>query len=326
MSETTSTTPETGSAELTVSDAASAFLGMMGEAEGADNSQPEAEAPAEEQEAQGEAEGDEPEAQADEQEGEEEDEQPKYRVKAAGEEREVTLDELIKSYQFGQDYTKKSQMVAEERRALEAEKQAVSEAKAMRDQYAQRLQAMEQILEQQAPKEDLEALKDIDPIGYAVKVAEQSQREKQLMAVRAEQQRIAAIQEQENLSQLEAFVAQESKKLVELVPDFADAEKAKSIGADIRNYGKRVGFTEEQLSKVYDSRFAFTLYNATQYLKLMDSKPQVTKKVTEAPKLIKSGVAVSAKDSDVRMTQKLKANAKQSGKIADAAAVFERFL
>ncbi len=327
MSDTTSMTPESsGSAELTVNEAASAFLGLMGGEEGSDNGQPDAQEHAEEQEAQGIDEGDEPEVEADEQEGDEEEQQPKYRVKAAGEEREVTLDELIKSYQLGQDYTKKSQMVAEERKAIEAERAAVSEAKQLRDQYAQRLQAMEQVLSQQMPQEDLESLKDIDPIGYAVKVAEMSQREKQLQALRYEQARIAEQQEADRISQLQARVAQESQRLAEAIPELADADKGAAIKRDIRDFGKRLGFSDEELAGVYDSRAVLTLYKAMQYDKLMASKPQVTKKVNEAPRVLKAGVAQSKGDTDARVTQKLKAQAKQSGRIADAAAVFERYL
>ncbi len=43
-------------------------------------------------------------------------------VKASGEEVEVELDELIKGYQQGTDYTKKSQALAEQRKAIEAER------------------------------------------------------------------------------------------------------------------------------------------------------------------------------------------------------------
>lgn len=325
MSETTSTTPDTGSAALTVNDAASAFLGLMGGDEGSNNGQPEAQAAPDEVEAQ----GDESEAideSADEQEEIDGDEQPRYRVKAAGEEREVTLDELIKSYQLGQDYTKKSQVVAEERKAVEAERAAVQEAKQMRDQYAYRLQAMEQILSQQMPQEDLESLKDVDPIGYAVKVAEQSQREKQMQAIQAERMRIAEMQRADQAQQLEAYVAEESRKLAEAIPDLADAEKGTAVKRAIREYGKQMGFTDEQLSQAYDHKAVLTLYKAMQYDKLMASKPQVTKRVAEAPRVLKSGTVATRSDNDARMTQKLKAQAKASGRVADAAAVFERFL
>ena len=326
MSDTTSTTPESGSAELTVNEAASAFLGLMGGDEGADEGQPEAQAAPEEAEAQGEDESYEEEAEADEQDEGEEVEQPKYRVKAAGEEREVTLDELIKSYQLGQDYTKKSQMVAEERKAVEAERAAVLEAKQLRDQYAQRLQMMEQVLSQQMPQEDLESLKDTDPIGYAVKVAEMSQKEKQLAAVRAEQERIAYQQQTEQMQQLQSVVEQEAKKLAEFIPDMNDPEKGQAVKREIREFAKKVGFSDQELSAVYDSRAVLTLYKAMQYDRLMASKPQVTKKVTEAPKVLKAGVASSRSDGDAQVTKKLKAQVKQSGRVADAAALFERFL
>ena len=44
-----------------------------------------------------------------------------YKVKANGEEREVSVQDLIKSYQLGQDYTKKTQDLAEQRKKLQAE-------------------------------------------------------------------------------------------------------------------------------------------------------------------------------------------------------------
>ena len=329
MSDTTSTTPEQGTAELTVSDAASAFLGLMGEEDGSDQGQPESESTQEEVEAQGEEESyevEEDESDADEQEGSEDEEQPKYRVKAAGEEREVTLDELIKSYQLGQDYKRKSQMVAEERKVVEQEKTAVTEAKQLRDQYAQRLQAMEQILSQQMPQEDLESLKDIDPIGYAVKVAEMSQREKQLAAVQAERMRIAEQQEADRIGQLQARVAEESKRLAEAIPELADAEKGQAIKREIREFGKRLGFSDDELANVYDSRAVLTLYKAMQYDRLMQSKPAINKKVAEAPKVLKAGVAQAKSTASTDEVKKLKARARSSGRVADAAAVFERFL
>lgn len=324
MSDTTSTTPEAGSAELTVNDAASAILGLMGGEEGSDNGQPEAQAAQEDAEAQGDE--SEYEEAADEQDDGEEDEQPRYRVKAAGEEREVTLNELIKSYQLGQDYTKKSQMVAEERKAIESEKAAVQEAKQLRDAYAQRLQVMEQVLQQQMPSEDLESLKDTDPIGYAVKVAEMSQREKQLQAVQAERMRIAEQQEADRMSQLQMTVAQEAQKLAEAIPELSDAEKGAAIKRDIREFGKRLGWSDAELASVYDSRAVLTLYKAMQYDRLMASKPGIAKKVAEAPRVLKAGVATNSSETSSRVTQKLKAQAKSSGRIADAAAVFERFL
>jgi len=318
MSDTQNTTPE-GSGELTVEGAANAFLSMMDREDGSDKEQPESASEANESDAESD---DESEVEQDD-DGEEQ-EQPTYLVKAAGEEREVTLNELIKSYQLGTDYTKKSQAVAEERKAVEAERQAVQEAKQMRDTYAQRLEMIEQMLVPQQ-EENLEYLKETDPIGYSVKVAEMIQRDKQLAAVQAERHRINQQQEQDRQVQMQSVVAEEMQKLSSYIPEFTDPAKGEAIRNDIRAFGKQIGFSDNELAAVYDSRAVLTLYKAMQYDKLVASKPAITKKVNEAPKAIKSGVS-KPRDSSAEETRKLKARAKSSGSIRDAANVFERFL
>jgi hypothetical protein len=318
MSDTQNTTPE-GSGELTVEGAANAFLSMMDREDGSDKEQPESASEANESEAESDDE-----SEVEQEDDGEEQEQPTYLVKAAGEEREVTLNELIKSYQLGTDYTKKSQAVAEERKAVESERQAVQEAKQMRDTYAQRLEMIEQMLQPQQ-EENLEYLKETDPIGYSVKVAEMVQRDKQLAAVQAERGRIHQQQEQDRQAQMQHVVAEEMQKLSAYIPEFTDPAKGESIRNDIRAFAKQVGFSDNELAAVYDSRAVLTLYKAMQYDKLVASKPAITKKVNEAPKAIKSGVS-KPRDSNAEETRKLKARAKSSGSIRDAASVFERFL
>jgi hypothetical protein len=322
MSDTQSTTPE-GNAELNVGSAADAIMGLMGGQEGSEQEQPETELEANDSEAESEESYDEPEVEQDE--GEEEaEEPPKYRVKAAGEEKEVTLDELIKSYQLGTDYTKKSQAVAEERKAVEAERQRIEEARYLRDQYAERLQVIEQMLNQQPETENLEYLKETDPIGYAVKVAELSQREKQLAQVQAERQRIAQQQDQERQEQLGHVIQAEARKLAEAIPEYADPQKGEVARRELREFGQKLGFTEQELAGIYDSRQVLTLWKAMQYDKLQSAKPGITKKVNEAPKVMKSGVS-QPRDSNDEL-KKLKAKARQTGRVADAAKAFERFL
>jgi hypothetical protein len=326
MSDTGSMTPE-GNTQLDVGGAADAIMGLMGGQEGSEQEQPEtqleandSEAESEEYEAQAE---DESEVEQDE--GEEEaEEPPKYRVKAAGEEKEVTLDELIKSYQLGTDYTKKSQAVAEERKAVEAERQRIEEARYLRDQYAERLQVIEQMLNQQPETENLEYLKETDPIGYAVKVAELSQREKQLAQVQAERQRIAQQQEQERQEQLGQVIQAEARKLAEAIPEYADPQKGEIARRELREFGQKLGFTEQELAGIYDSRQVLTLWKAMQYDKLQSAKPGITKKVNEAPKVLKAGVS-QGRDGNEEL-KKLKAKARQTGRVADAAKAFERFL
>lgn len=332
MSETTMT-PDNGSGELTVSTAANAFEGLMNtpanskeQSEGEVQEQVEAEA----QEAEPQTEEtEEVEAEDDSEEQEEteteEEEQPRYKVKAAGEEKEVTLDELVKGYQLGADYTKKTTEVAEQRKAVEAERQAIEEAKYARDTYAQRLQAIEEFIVAQSPQEDLNSLKENDPIGYAVKVAELSERKEQLQAIRAEQYRIAQVQQSEQARAMSERVAQEASKLAQVLPEFSDPTKGENLRKEIRTYGKALGFSEEELSSVYDSRHVVTLHKAMMYDKLQKSKPALTKKIADAPKMLKSGTA-QTKASNNETVKKQSQQLRNSGKVRDAAALFENLI
>ena len=323
MSDTQGTTPDSGSPELTVGGAADAIMGLMGAADGSEQEQPELQAEANDSEAESEESYDESEVEQEDEQDEQEEPQ-KFRVKAAGEEREVTLDELIKSYQLGTDYTKKSQAVAEERKAVEAERQRIEEARYLRDQYAERLQVIEQMLNQQPETENLDYLKENDPIGYAVKVAEMSQREKQLAQVQAERQRIAEQQQQERQEQLGQVIQAEARKLAEVIPEYADPQKGEVTRRELREFGLKLGFSEQELSGVYDSRQVLALWKAMQYDKLVSSKPGITKKVNEAPRVLKPGVSKPRDGSEE--LKKLKARARQTGRVADAAKAFERFL
>lgn len=317
-------TPAEGNGPLSVDSAAEAMLGLMG----GEDSQEQPEAPQELQAEAEEAEYEESQEESDEAEddnSEEATEQPKYRVKAAGEEREVTLDELIRGYQLEADYTKKTQSLAEARKSLETEKASVEQAKILRDQYAQRLGIIEQMLQSQAPQENLEALKETDPIGYAVKIAEQNQREKQLAAVQQERARIAQQQQAEQTQMLSQHVAMEAEKLAAAIPEFKDPQKGEQVRKDIRNFAKSIGWSDDELASVYDSRAVLTLYKAMQYDKLVNNKPEVTKKVAQAPKMLKAGSSTQ-RNPDQEQVKKQKQQLKRTGRVADAANVFERFL
>jgi len=96
---------------------------------------------------------DEPEATEEEDEDSDEDEvhveeRKTFRVKAGGEEKDVTLEELVSGYQKGDDYTKKSQTLAEQRKVMEAEAKAIQEAQHLREEYQARLGQVSQILQQ----------------------------------------------------------------------------------------------------------------------------------------------------------------------------------
>jgi len=308
----------------TVSDAANAFLGMMEpeEAQAQPEVQEELEAEAVEQ---AEYEDESEVVDESEEEATEEEPTPTYKVRVGKEEVEVPLDELLKGYSRTADYTRKTQEIADQRKAVEAEKAKIDEASKLRDTYAQRLGIIEQMLKQQDSGEDLASLKETDPIGYAVKVAEQAEREKQLSAVRAEQQRIAQQQQGEQQERLKTYLAQEAQKLAEAIPEMNDPAKGQAIRTDIRNFAQKLGYSEQELSQVYDSRAVTALYKAMQYDKLMSGKGDATKKVQQAPKMLKPGTSTPEARQSQEVKQ-LRGRLKKSGKARDAASIFERFL
>jgi hypothetical protein len=301
---------------LTVGQAADTFLGMMA------GNEILKEQPQSEQEYQ---EVDASESESEEAVEETQEEEQRFVVKAAGEEREVTLQELIEGYQKGTDYHKKTNALAEQRKAVEAEKAAVEQAKQARDAYAQRLQVMDQFLSQQMQGEDIESLKETDPIAYAVKVAEMTRQEKQLQQLRAEQQRIAREQQAEQEVHMERRIAEEAQKVAVAIPDYADPNKGEKVRSDLRAFAKSIGYSDAELASATDSRAVVTLWMAAQYQKLQQSKPGVTKKVTEAPKLLKPGTATGKTIQSEAAKQDF-ARLKKTGSRQDAARVFERFL
>ena len=256
---------------------------------------------------------------------EEVEELPRYRVKVSGEEVEVTLDELLNGYSRTADYQKKTQSLAEQRKAVEAERVKIEEAAKTRETYSQRLQVIEQLLQQQNQGEDLSSLKAEDPIAYAVAMAEKVEREKQLQAVQAERQRVQQEQMAHQQAQLQKHIQGEQAKLMEAIPDFKDDVKAEVVRRDIRNYAKSIGFTDQELSQVYDSRAVLALYKAAQYDKLMANKGAATKKVATAPKTIRPGTS-NPQSSENEAVKKERARLRQSGNKKDAARLFERFL
>jgi hypothetical protein len=246
-----------------------------------------------------------------------------YRVKASGEEKDVTLDELVSGYQKSTDYTQKSQTLAEERKKVESYAQEINNAMRTREAYAQKLSQVEQYLvNSQDPSENLEELKENDPIQYAIKVAEQTEANKKINAIRQEQQKVAQEQHHYQLQQQNQVVQNEAKMLSEKVKEFSDPKKAEQLKGEIRNFGKSIGFTDNELAQVYDHRHVMVMQKAMEYDKLQKANPSVTKKLAKAPKMAKKGNKVANVDVYTKQKKRLKS----SGSLDDATSVFTNFL
>jgi len=109
-----------------------------------------------------------------------------------------------------------------------------------------------------------------------------------------------------------------------VLPEYSDPVKGEKLRSELRVFAKDIGFTDQELSMVRDSRQVLALHKAMLYDKLQKSKPDVNKRVNEATKTIKSGNSVKPVTSD--QVKKQQQQLKQSGKVRDAAKLFESFL
>jgi len=143
------------------------------------------------------------------------------KVKLDGEETEVTLDELRKGYSRYSDYTRKTQALAEERKAFQSEAEAIRMERA---QYAELLPALKAQIEAQTEAEpDWDNLYNEDPIEAArlERHWRKTQQDKtaKMQAIMAEQQRVAEETAKEQQRALAEFVQSERARLPEVIPE-----------------------------------------------------------------------------------------------------------
>jgi hypothetical protein len=318
---------------ITVNQAAQSFATMLDSQEGVDTSaeaQPEEGQPESESEEVESAETqDETEESSEEVEGEEEeaeDEAPrveKFVVKVDGKEIEVPKDELIRGYQREADYTRKTQKLAEERKLVESEFQQV---RGEREQYAQVLGQLQQKLQEfEPPEPDWNRLEVEDPTEYARQWTSHQRRQQQRYAVQAEQERINQMRQAEQQKNMQQVMATEVSLLKEKIPEWSSPEKAKSEGKALLEYGQNLGFSEQELNTITDSRALLALHKAWKYDQMMSKRPEFQAKIKKAPKMATPGSvgSVSSKSSDINNAKKRLA---QTGSVRDAASLFEKFI
>lgn len=230
------------------------------------------------------------------------DEESYYTVKIDGEEKSVSADELVKSYQLEQAAQKRMQEAAEIRKNSEAEVAALAQ---QREQYAQALQSLQAQLDSagEQPQEYWDNLYTEDPMEYMRQREAYRDRKEATEKVKAEQARLQQEQQQELMQQHQANLAQQQEKLLEALPEWKDPEVAQKEKSEIISYAQRVlGFSEQEVSNIADARGVLAIRKAYLYDELMAKKPAAQKKVKKAPKVTKSG----------KPTTKAQANAKRS--------------
>lgn len=268
--------------------------------------------------------GDEAENSSDDANEEAESEEPEERiftVKLDGKDVQFTESELQNSVLRHADYTRKTQALAEERKAYQAEDARVKEERA---QYAQLLPVLAQQIQAALPQPPDPKLRENDPISYMLAKDEYEEKMGRLQAANAEMQRLQQVQREEQEQQLKQVVSQSFSKMLELIPEWKDQKVYEKDRNDLRRYLNSSGYSDEEINQAYDPRAIAMARKAMKLDQLNARRPRADAPLEKALRPVpptNSPAPRRAKEAQV-----LRKRLEQTGKVEDAAAAIRSLL
>lgn len=241
---------------------------------------------------------------------------------------EITIEELRSGHLRQKDYTRKTQELAENRKAMEAQYQEIERERA---EYAQLLPAMAERIQQAAEQEpDWDTLYDTDPVMAAKAERqwrkEQEARTAQLQAVQAEQQRMQQIAAQKQQQMQQSYLEQQRHILPDIIPEWRDKKVAATEATQIRDFLLGEGFSEQDVSGMSNA----TLVKLARKAMLYDRGETRANEVKAKPKkprakILKSGSRAS-QPKRTSAAQEAQNRARKTGRVNDAAAAIKALL
>ena len=218
---------------------------------------------------------------------------------------EATTEDIAKSYMRQQDYTKKTQALAE--RESEAVKFLTQKHEEIRSQYLSQAELSRAAIVQMAgikTEDEMANLANSDPAAW---VAE-NQRQRQINSylnglnqqIEGEKQQAKAQADQRARQQIKQ---QFDTAWQELSKDGIDKPKLQKIYSDVSS---KYGFSNEELANVYDHRLVRALRDAAAYQALKAQKPAVMQKAQNAPRMPSKQAAPAQVRRDQAIEQKFK--------------------
>lgn len=241
-----------------------------------------------------------------------------------GETKKLPKSELKELAQKGFDYTQKTQQLAEARRQFEAQAQAVQQSIALQNQQIEVIAEVKSLDTQLAQFKDVNwhQLAESDPVQYLkLNQTYRDLKETREAKVQDFHQKAQTLQHSQAQAQ-QAYLAEQQKALYEAIPEFK-GPKASEVRAKVTEYLKAVGFSPEEIGGVTDHRSVRLAYEAAQWRALQASKPALTKRVAETPKVVKAG---TPKTQTPVATQKAYDSLRKTGRGEYAAKLIEQML
>ena len=250
----------------------------------------------------------------------EEQETDLHQVIVNGEKIDVDLEELKAGYQKDADYRRKTEEIAIEKRELKSEEDR------LKNQYSTKMDDLNSLvatlnaeINNDVNSKELDRLWDEDPTE-AARIDRRIQKRKQ--TIQQAQQKLREHQQ----SQFQEILKEEQKKLHLKHPEIADPIKGTTVKQNIVNYLSSKGFSNEDVARIYDSRYFDVIMDAMNFNKTKSAKPNLVSKKVKPSKFVKSGVKATKEDlNNKSRLEKLK-SLKRSGSPKDATDLLMRYL
>ena len=241
-----------------------------------------------------------------------------YTVKIDGKDTEVTEDELLSGYSRQADYTRKSQVLAEQRKKMDEELAATQQE---RQQYQSQLEQFN--LQADSKLEEFKSvdwtkLKEEDPMEYALKRDQYRELQENKRLVAEEQQNLAQKQQAEMQTKWNEELARQQEVMAQRLPEWNDPEKGPKLKQNIKSFALKKGFTEQEVDSLIDARSVDVLHKAMMYETLLEAKIS-QKKAKVVPKVQKPGAPSTKSEVNSEKVKQTRARLKRSGRVDDAA-------
>ena len=237
-----------------------------------------------------------------------------YKVKVAGQELDVTLDELKNGYSRDSDYRLKTEKLSHERKNFqsESEKQRQDLSKKF-DEVNQALSFAQQQLNQEISSADLTKLYEEDPTE-AARIEHRLRKKQEVLN--------DSIQKTEAARKQEKQMQDQQRKLVSKMPEFSDPAKASSLKANMKSTLNNYGFNDQEVAQVYDHRIVMLVNDAMKYRSMQNSKPNLAKKISKPSKVFSSGVKQGKTELNQKARKEKFSRLRKSGSTKDATSIF----
>ena len=248
-----------------------------------------------------------------------------YTVKVDGKDVQVTQDELLAGYSRQADYTRKSQVLSEQRQKADLELAATQQE---RQRYLSQLeqfntQADSKINE--LAKTDWTQLKEEDPTEYMLKRDQYRELQDNKRMVEEEQQNLQLKSQQENQAKWQEELGRQQEIMVQRLPEWTDPDKGPKLKQNIKSFAVKKGFTEQEVSSLIDARSVDVLHKAMLYENLLAAKIS-GKKTKVVPKVTRPGSPASKGEISGDKVKAQRARLKRSGHLNDASSLIESLM